>query len=291
MMSDSRLSGARLAWAGILLMGAASATCQAQTNPFERGPDPTSSLLNASAGPLATASVAVASPTGFGGGTIYYPTAANTYGVIALCPGFTGTQSSVAWLGSRLASHGFVVVTMNTNSSLDFPASRATQLIAALNHVINNSNATVKSRIDPNRRAVGGHSMGGGGSLIAAQNNPSLKGAYPLTPWNTSTSFSGVSVPTMIIGADGDTTAPVASHARPFYASLPAATLKAYGELNGATHSTPTSTNTPTGRYAVSWMKRFVDTDTRYSPFLCGTEHTSYATAAVFDRYQQNCPY
>ena len=291
MMSESRLRGARLAWAGILLLGAASATSQAQSNPFERGPDPTSSLLNASAGPLATASVAVSSPSGFGGGTIYYPTAANTYGVIALCPGFTGTQSSVAALGSRLASHGFVVVTMNTNSSLDFPASRATQLIAALNHVINNSNATVKSRIDPNRRAVGGHSMGGGGSLIAARNNPSLKGAYPLTPWNTSTSFSTVSVPTMIIGADGDTTAPVASHARPFYASLPAGTFKAYGELNGASHSTPTSANTPTGRYAVSWMKRFVDTDTRYSPFLCGAEHTSYATTAVFDRYQQNCPY
>lgn len=290
-MSDSRLSSARLAWAGILLMGAASSASQAQSNPFERGPDPTSSLLNASAGPLATASVAVSSPTGFGGGTIYYPTAPNTYGVIALCPGFTGTQASVAWLGNRLASHGFVVVTMNTNSSLDFPASRATQLIAALNHVINNSNATVKSRIDPSRRAVGGHSMGGGGSLIAAQNNPALKGAYPLTPWNTSASFSSVSVPTMIIGADGDTTAPVASHARPFYASLPAATFKAYGELNGASHSTPTSTSTPTGRYAVSWMKRFVDADTRYSPFLCGAEHTSYATATVFDRYQQNCPY
>jgi predicted dienelactone hydrolase len=159
----------------------------------------------------------------------------------------------VAWLGSRLASHGFVVVTMKTNSSLDFPASRVTQLMAALNHVINNSNATVKSRIDPNRRAVGGHSMGG--------------------------------------GADGDTMAPVALHARPFYAGLPAATLKAYGELNGATHSTPTSTNAPMGRYAVSWMKRFVDADTRYSPFLCGAEHTRYATAAAFDRYQQNCPY
>jgi predicted dienelactone hydrolase len=291
MSATSRWGGARLACAGLLLMGAASATCQAQGNPFERGPDPTSSLLNATAGPLATASVAVTSPSGFGGGTIYYPTAANTYGVVALCPGFTASQSSVATLGQRLASHGFVVVTINTNSTLDFPSSRATQLIAALNHVVNNSNATVRSRVDATRRAVGGHSMGGGGSLIAALNNPSLKGAYPMTPWNTSSGFSGVAVPTMIIGADGDSTAPVASHARPFYASLPATTLKAYGELNGASHSTPNNGNVPTSRYAVSWMKRFVDADTRYSPFLCGAEHASYATAAVFDRYQQNCPY
>jgi predicted dienelactone hydrolase len=290
-MSVSRLSKSWRVWAGMLLMGAASSASLAQSNPFERGPDPTSSLLNASVGPLATASVAVSSPSGFGGGTIYYPTPQNTYGVIALSPGFTASQTSVAWLGSRLASHGFVVVTINTNSTLDFPASRATQLMAALKHVVNNSNATVKSRVDPNRLAVGGHSMGGGGSLIAAQNNPTLKGAYPLAPWNSGGTFSSVSVPTMIIGADGDSTAPVSSHARAFYASLPAATFKAYGELNGATHSTPTSTNVPTGRYAVSWLKRFVDADTRYSPFLCGAEHTSYATATVFDRYQQNCPY
>ena len=85
--------------------------------------------------------------------------------------------------------------------------------------------------------------------------------------------------------------APVAVHARPFYASLPATTFKAYAELNLATHFTPNSTNTPIGRYGVTWMKRFVDADTRYSPFLCGTPHTAYATALVFDRYSQNCPY
>lgn len=49
-MGDSRVDVARLAWAGILMMGAANATGQALPNPFERGPNPTSSLLNASAG-------------------------------------------------------------------------------------------------------------------------------------------------------------------------------------------------------------------------------------------------
>ena len=38
-------------------------------------------------------------------------------------------------------------------------------------------------------------------------------------------------------------------------------------------------------------MKRFVDSDSRYSAFLCGAEHQAYATGLVFDRYQQNCPY
>ncbi|WP_082536249.1 MULTISPECIES: alpha/beta hydrolase [unclassified Roseateles] len=255
------------------------------------GPTPTSSSLNVTAGPFAVSSSRVFSPRGFGGGTIYYPTTSGQYGVVAMSPGFTATESSIAWLGRRLATHGLVVITINTNSTYDQPASRATQLMAALNHVLNSASSTVRSRVDSSKLAVAGHSMGGGGALIAAQNNPTLKAALPLTPWNTSTRFDGVRVPTLIVGADGDSVARVASHARPFYASLPATTFKAYAELNGASHFAPNSTNTPIGRYGVAWMKRFVDADTRYSPFLCGAAHDAYATSAVFDRYNDNCPY
>jgi triacylglycerol lipase len=258
---------------------------------FSQTSPPTSASLNATSGPLSVSTASVFLPVGFGGGTIYYPTVAGKYGVIAISPGFTATESSIAWLGRRIATHGFVVITLNTNTTLDQPDSRATQLMAALRYVLNSSGSAVRARIDATRLAVAGHSMGGGGSLIAARDNPTLKASYPMTPWNISSNFSTVRVPTMIIGADGDTIAPVASHARPFYASLPSSTFKAYGELNGATHFAPNTTNTPIGRYAVTWMKRFVDGDTRYSPFLCGAQHTSYATSLVFDRYNQNCPY
>lgn len=268
------------------LAGFAAGSASAQI-----GPDPTSASLNATSGSFAVSTSRVTLARGFGGGTIYYPTAAGSYGVVAISPGFTATESSIAWLGRRLATHGLVVITMNTNTTLDQPASRATQLMAALNHVVNSASSTVRSRVDSTRLAVAGHSMGGGGALIAAEDNPTLKAALPLTPWNLSTSFTQVRVPTLIVGSDGDTVAPVAAHARPFYASLPATTFKAYAELNAATHFTPNSTNTPIGRYGVTWMKRFVDADTRYSPFLCGAPHTSYATALVFDRYSQNCPY
>ncbi|RRS04714.1 alpha/beta hydrolase [Aquabacterium soli] len=274
-----------------LSLAAALAAATLATPALSQTSAPTSASLNASSGPLSVSTASVTLPRGFGGGTIYYPTVAAKYGVIAISPGFTATQSSIAWLGRRIATHGFVVITINTNTTLDQPDSRATQLVAALNHVLNSSGTAVRSRIDPARLAVAGHSMGGGGSLIAARDNPTLKASYPMTPWNISSNFSTVRVPTMIIGADGDTVAPVGTHARPFYASLPSSTFKAYGELNGATHFAPNTTSTPIGRYAVAWMKRFVDGDTRYSPFLCGAQHTSYATGLVFDRYNQNCPY
>ena len=115
---------------------------------------------------------------------------------LAICPGFTATQSSIAWIGQRLASHGFVVMTINTNSTFDQPPSRATQLMAALRYLTNSSNSTVRARVDANRLGVAGHSMGGGGTLMAARDNPSLKAAVPMTPWSQTKSFSTVRVPT-----------------------------------------------------------------------------------------------
>jgi len=231
------------------------------------------------------------SVSGFGGGTVYYPTTAGSYATVAICPGFTATQSSIAWIGQRLASHGFVAMTINTNSTFDQPPSRATQLMAALRYLTNNSNSTVRARVDTSRLGVAGHSMGGGGTLMAARDNPSLKAAVPMTPWSQTKSFSTVRVPTIIFGAENDSVAPVASHSIPFYTSLPSTLDKAYAELNGASHFAPNSTNTAIGRYAVSWAKRFMDNDTRYDPFLCGSAHTAFATPTVFSDYRSTCPY
>jgi triacylglycerol lipase len=283
----------RRRWAIGLSLLVLTASAYAQTNPYQKGPDPTSASLNASSGSfgVATAPVSSIGAAGFGGGTIYYPTTTGTYAVLAICPGFTATQSSISWLGRRIATHGFVVITIDTNSTLDQPPSRATQLMAALNYVTNSSSATVRSRVDASRRGVAGHSMGGGGTLYASRDNPSLKAAVPLTAWSTLKSFSSVQVPTLVVGAESDTVAPVASHSIPFYNSLSNSLDKAYAELNGATHFAPNSTNTPIGRYSVAWVKRFMDNDTRYTPFLCGAPHQSYATSAVFSDYRSTCPY
>jgi len=255
------------------------------------GPAPTSAALNKD-GPfsVSSSSVSMLSARGFGSGTIYYPSTSGQYGVIAVCPGFTGTSSSISWFARRLATHGFVTIAMNTTTILDQPASRATQLAAALKYVLNSSSSTVRSRIRAADRGVAGHSMGGGGTLIASQSDSTLRVGIPMTPWNLSTNFSSVKVPQMIFGADGDTIAPYASHARPFYNSL-SKTQKAYGLLRSATHFTPNSTDQRIGRYGVAFAKRFVDGDTRYSAFLCGAEHSSYATSSKFATYLSNCPY
>ena len=255
------------------------------------GPNPTSSQLNATSGPFAVGQTSVSSfVSGFGGGTIYYPTASGTYGVIAVCPGYTGTSSSISWFARRLATHGFVTIAMNTNTIFDQPDSRATQLRSALNYMVNSS--SVRSRINGNVRGVAGHSMGGGGTLIASASDSTLKVGIPMTPWNLSTlQFYSIRVPQMIFGADGDTIAPYAVHALPFYNAVPSSTKKGYALLNGATHFTPNGTDERIGRYGVAFAKRFAYNDTRYSTFLTGSEHASYNNFLRFDTFMQNGPY
>jgi predicted dienelactone hydrolase len=281
----SAVAAATLAVAGVTLVPSADAAA----NPFERGPAPTTASIEASRGPFAIAQTTVSSfsVSGFGGGDIYYPTSttAGTFGAVAIAPGYTASRSSMAWLAPRIASQGFVVFNIDTLTRSDQPASRGRQLLAALDHLTRSS--SVRTRIDPNRLAVVGHSMGGGGTLEAADGRPTLQAAIPLTPWNTDKTWSQLQVPTMIVGAENDSVASVRSHSIPFFTSLSSTLDKAYVELNNASHFAPNSSNTTIAKYSISWLKRFVDDDVRYEQFLCPGPTTS---TAVSD-YRSTCPF
>jgi pimeloyl-ACP methyl ester carboxylesterase len=286
-----RRTGAALV-TGLLLAGTAvvgTPVAYADDNPYERGPDPTVSSIEARRGSFAVDDVRVSRlvVTGFGGGTIYYPTstAEGTFGAVAVAPGYTARESSMAWLGPRLASQGFVVFTIDTITTSDQPASRGDQLLRALDYLTERS--SVRARIDPDRLAVMGHSMGGGGSLEAAKDDPSLQAVIPLTPWNLDKTWPEVSTPTLIVGAENDSIASVRSHAEPFYESLPSGGDKAYLELRGASHFAPNVDNTTIAKYSISWLKRFVDDDLRYDQFLCPAPSTS----STINEYRSTCPY
>jgi len=112
----------------IALMATVAGVAPVDAAGFERGPTPTNAGLEASSGPFSVATTAVSdlSTSGFGAADIYYPTdtSQGTFGGVAVAPGFTATRSSLAWLARRVASHGFVVININTNSVYDQPASR-----------------------------------------------------------------------------------------------------------------------------------------------------------------------
>ena len=260
-----------------------------------RGPEPTEAALAADAGPFAVSTLVVA-PTvdGFGGGTIWYPTEddGDGYGLVAVAPGYLSGEDTIAWYGPRIASHGFVVITIATNSTLDLPASRGNQLLAALDHVTLDS--PLAGMVDASNQAVMGWSMGGGGSLEAAADRPSLRAAVPLAPWNLTSDWSQLTTPTLVVGCEADAIAPVAGHAEPFYESIPTTVNKAYIELDGASHQCVTSGNGDDAerdaiiRQVVPWLKRFLDGDGRYEQFLCPPP--AAGTGTVLSEVRAVCP-
>jgi len=250
---------------------------------FRKGPDPSDTGLNAAPGPFAIQSLVVPG-SGFGGGTIYYPTEPGVYGGIAVVPGFVSAQSTIQWYGPALASRGFVVITIDTNSPLDQPASRGDQLLAALTTI--KTNATVASKVDPNRLGVMGWSMGGGGSLEAAAKNGAIKGLVSLAGWNTTTNWARLMTPALVVACQGDSIAPESAHSVPFYNSLGGE--KAYLEIATGNHFCPTTPNNTIAKYAISWMKRWIDNDTRYTGFICNTPETPAPPLA--SEWHSSCP-
>jgi dienelactone hydrolase len=140
-------------------------------------------------GPFAIQSQAIPG-AGFGKGNIHAPTTAGKYPLVAVCPGFVSPESSITQISKRLATHGFVVVTITTSTLFDLPGSRASQILAALKAAQATTTGNVVGKIDTTRLVASGWSMGGGGALEAALKLPTLKASVAYAPWNTNIAWN-----------------------------------------------------------------------------------------------------
>jgi len=139
--------------------------------------------------------------------------------------------------------------------------------------------------------AVMGHSMGGGGTLIAANNYPDeIQAAIPFTSWQPEADFDQITAPTLVIAGSADRVAAVADHAWPHYQSIPESTTKVFMEVDDGSHyiaDTRRGTDLAMiGRYGIAWLKLYLDGDERYRPFIYGAE--AEADRDKFSRYLTN---
>ena len=205
--------------------------------------------------------------------TVYYPSnGTGPYVVVAIMPGFTTASSLLAPWGKFMASHGYVGVTVEPlNTNVDQPSVRGDALWGAI-QTMKGENTRSGSALNGKISdcfVVMGHSMGGGGSLFALNSHPNdIKGAIPLNPYQPNGSFPKIVGPTLILAGQDDTTAAVATNAKPHYASIPATTIKQYVEASGGNHQSAFSPSGLNARYAVSWIKYNIDGDARYRPLL-----------------------
>ncbi|MGI1680014.1 MAG: hypothetical protein K6L75_14830 [Cellvibrionaceae bacterium] len=255
--------------------------------------DITSSALSRTGdgGPFSvrTKNVSSFSADGFGGGTIHYPTNAGScgrLGGIAVVPGYVSYESSIEWWGERLASWGFVVITIDTNSIYDQPNSRARQLDAALDHIMDDSDTG--DMVDPNRLGAIGWSMGGGGSLKLATDNSNVKAIIPQAPWYSG-SYGRMNTPALMIACENDAIAPTGSHVNDFYRDASGPKMKI--EVNGGSHYCANSgyNEALLGKPGIAWMQRYINGDTRFNQFLCANEN--YGSSRDVSEYDYaSCP-
>lgn len=272
----------KTAGASFLALSALAAASSAMAAGYERGPDPTAASLDVM-GPFDVASYAIpakdAKSHNYGGATVYYPkSGTQTFGVVAMMPGFLAFQAVYTTLVKKVASHGFVVINIDSVGRSDLPDVRAPQMAGALAHVValaQSGTVPYANVTDVTRRAMMGNSMGGGALLTAAVADKSLKAAVALQPWHTVQDFSGDTVPTLIMACEKDTIAPNKVHSDVFYASLSKTLPRGEIEVAGASHLcatflAPAKQHAAGIKPAIAWLKRFLDEDMRYDPLIKG---------------------
>jgi dienelactone hydrolase len=205
--------------------------------------------------------------------TVHYPTDADPpFAIMAIVPGFVSPQSSIQNWGPFLASHGIVTMTIGTNSGGDQPPAREAALLAALKTLEGENTregSPIKGLLDLSRQALGGWSMGGGGTLLAAEHTPSLKAAMAICPWNPTYNYKGVKVPALFFAGTADTLA--GGQSQGFYQSIAESVPKLLWEVSGADHfyaNNPAGQGGAVGRYGLSFIKVFLEGDERYRQFL-----------------------
>ncbi len=272
--------------------GGSGGTCTG----YIRGAAPTSTSASA-AGPYQTmtyaanASVRATMAYDVNSAHIVYPVGATPpYTSIAIVPGFTAAESSIADWAPFLASWGIVTMTFGTSNPMTgasdtsvLPPVRSDALVDALTTLKDENTragSPLNGKLDVTRMAVAGWSMGGGGTLLTTNAHPELKAVFAMEPWNPSTTYPKDTVPTLIFAGTSDGLAgpPMPQDQ---YMSIPATTPKILYEVTSGTHYVSTSptnsgtdmapdtTSTPTiARFGLSWLKVYLECDTRFRPFL-----------------------
>jgi len=191
-----------------------------------------------------------------------------------------GSQSDFAAWGPFFASHGIVLVTMDTSSILISVDQRADEQATVLNLLKaerNRSGSPLYNKIDPDRVGAMGWSMGGGASWINSAEYPGLKTAmslagHHLTAINPNAKGYNTQCPTIIFcGLLDQTYLGGMLQSETVYYNIPSGIPKVFYEVSTAGHFvwySPTAANSHVAELALAFQKTFLDGDTRWEQYI-----------------------
>jgi predicted dienelactone hydrolase len=169
-----------------------------------------------------------------------------TAGTIVFGHGFAMGWDSYSWLWDSLTKLGYVIALPRTESSI-FPNPNHTDFGADLKWVAAKmqeqntiTNSIFNNKLNGNI-ALGGHSMGGGCSIIASANNNNITCLFNLAAAETNvtsaiSSASNINVPSLIFAGGADCVAPAANNAKKMFDNIPVSMCKYFININDAMH-------------------------------------------------------
>ena len=246
-----------------------------------RGADP-DEMTGTKLGPFKVAmyTTGFADKPGFLAATIYHPSDAEPpFSYVVFCPGFVSYQTSIQDWGPFLASHGIVIMTIDTNSASDSVTIRQTALkdaLASLQAENERAASPLMGKLAKARFGMMGWSMGGGASLLDASMTPDMKSVVTVaehlaTSPGQSAPLKSLKVPALMFAGTADTAILGLGMSQPAYDAIPDDTTKMLYEVRDADHfyfNTPKALGGVVGKYALAWQKIFLEGDLRYKKLL-----------------------
>lgn len=168
------------------------------------------------------------------------PVAAGAFPVVAFAHGLNVNAGRNAPVWEALVPNGYIVALPKTepNGANPDELGRDLAFVVTALHAESNDNASLFfGHVDDSGSAIGGHSMGGGASVLGAAENPWLDALFNLGALNTGAvdAAANVSMPTLVIGGTADCVTPIAGHQLPIYQNL-ASDCRYLVELIDGTH-------------------------------------------------------
>ncbi len=232
-------------------------------------------------GPYDVQSYTLSSFEAAGGATVYYPADATPpFAGLVFCPPYSGVQYMYRDWGPFFASHGIVMVTMDSETTLDTVDQRASQQREVLD-VLKGENSDrfspLYGKLALDRLGVTGWSMGGGATWINSADYSGLKTAmslagHNLTAIDPDSRGYNTRIPTLIMNGALDTTyLGGLGQSDGVYNAIPWGVPKVFYEVSSAGHfawGSPTSASDDVAKIALAFQKTFLEGDIRWADYI-----------------------
>lgn len=178
------------------------------------------------------------------------PVASGAFPVIVFGHGFAMNWDAYSNIWEHFVPRGYIMAFVRTESSL-FPSPSHgdfgldLKLVAQKMLDLQTTTALFQNHIYP-KVGLMGHSMGGGASFLAANNNTNIHALIGLAPAETNpsaiTAAPNVQVPSIVISGSSDGVTPPAQHHIPIYEGV-TSTCKSFVSIIGGAHCYFANTN------------------------------------------------